>query len=140
MSALANRADYRWTNFDHTPRRRRALHSAAEGTQAATGVVVHPGQNPLPAARAAGQRLRGPQRTRPYQPRPHGPVVRTVPMGTPPPTCIHCAGPMESNASFTSAVHIQRREQRWICLDTQCWGRSDAVVYKTPMDEYERRC
>ncbi len=131
---------YRWTNF---PRKasRRSLRRSAEGTLANIGLVVRSGQNPYPpriripiAYRAKNERYR------PAKPKSHGPIVRRVPLGTPPPTCIHCAGPTELVANSTNAVHIERCERKWICRNTECLGHRDAVIYKTPLGEYERRC
>jgi hypothetical protein len=132
---------YRWSNFPSKAPPRRSLRRSAEGTLANIGRVVHPGQDPyLPGTRAATTHLLGPQRYRPAEPRPHGPVVRLVPLDTPPPTCIHCCGPTELAAHATHAVHIERSERKWICRNPECLGRGDAVIYKTPLGEYERRC
>lgn len=123
---------YRWTNFPRKASRRSLRRS---------GLVVRSGQNPYPpriripiAYRAKNERYR------PAKPQFHGPIVRRVPLGTPPPSCIHCAGPTELVAHSTHAVHIERSERKWICRNPECLGRRDAVIYKTPLGEYERRC
>ena len=142
MSGLLKRSKtYRWTNFDRKPARKRSLRRSAEGTLANIGLIVRSGQDPFPPRiPRATAHAAAPQRYRPAEPQPHGPVVRRVPLQTPPPTCIHCSGPTELITHATNAVHIEFRERTWICRDMSCLGRRDAVIYRTPLGEYERRC
>jgi len=131
---------YRWTNLP-CKASRRSLRRSAEGTQARIGIVIRPGQDPYPPrVQPVTTHLAERQSYRPADRQPHGPVVRCVPPGTPPPTCIHCEGPTELLAHSTHAVHIERTERRWICRKPDCLGRHDAVIYTTPLGEYERRC
>lgn len=145
----------RWTNFPQDRRRRNALRSSAEGTQANNGRVVHPtsavdsSQRWLsperlwiddPASRRRRGVVRAPSTRRPYKPQPHGPVIRLVQEGKRPPNCIHCGGATELASQTTSCFHIERAEQRWQCVRSTCLGRADVVIYRFPRGEYERRC
>lgn len=138
---------YRWTNFP-CPRKRRGLRSSVEGSAVSPAdqqtTATPPGSNQhlrLDDERPHRRRSKeSPQRWSPYTPRPHGPVTRVAATGSPPPTCIHCGGPTTIAGRSTYAVHLTTSVTTWICRDMRCLGRDDAVIIKTPMGEYERRC